>query len=370
MPIYTISAPDGKTYDIEGPPNASRADVIAAVLRKVPSAGSPPAPPKREGFGGAFSRSFKQQASTLGLADEVAAWQQDPTEQNRAKLLEAANAQDPQGKQGIPEFLGNLLGGSAGFMAAPTGAATATALTGVGAPAAPFVGAGVGASQYTIQNLVRQAEEGKDPSLTKAVVAAVPQQALDTVGGKVFAPLLKAMPFTKNLLFKGADEAAGRTEAVLADALKKGAMQQIGGGVVRGVGKGVAFEVPQEIAQQALERWNAGLSLTDDEAREEYKQAAIGALVLGGGIGGVSGGIGAAGERVDALKAERAAQAGIGGLEPGEEAPPVGPAGPNINQPTQTAYNAAFNKAIAEGKSSVEANVIARTAVFAEEPVP
>lgn len=39
MPTYQITAPDGKTYRIEGPPGASQQDVIAAVLRSNPTAG-------------------------------------------------------------------------------------------------------------------------------------------------------------------------------------------------------------------------------------------------------------------------------------------------------------------------------------------
>ena len=41
MPIYSISAPDGKTYQIEGPAGASQEQVQAEVLRQNPNAGSP-----------------------------------------------------------------------------------------------------------------------------------------------------------------------------------------------------------------------------------------------------------------------------------------------------------------------------------------
>ena len=43
MPIYSISAPDGKTYQIEGPAGASQEQVQAEVLRQNPTAGMPPA---------------------------------------------------------------------------------------------------------------------------------------------------------------------------------------------------------------------------------------------------------------------------------------------------------------------------------------
>ena len=59
MPIYEITAPDGKTYEIEGPPGASRQDVIKAIIARNPSAGQPPAPPK-EGDHGCFDRRRKE----------------------------------------------------------------------------------------------------------------------------------------------------------------------------------------------------------------------------------------------------------------------------------------------------------------------
>ena len=49
MPTYEITAPDGKTYEIEGPAGATKQQVIAAVLAKNPAAGSPPS--KERTFG-------------------------------------------------------------------------------------------------------------------------------------------------------------------------------------------------------------------------------------------------------------------------------------------------------------------------------
>lgn len=49
MPIYSIVAPNGRTYSIEGPDGATQADVIAEILRRDPSAGTPaPAPAPKE----------------------------------------------------------------------------------------------------------------------------------------------------------------------------------------------------------------------------------------------------------------------------------------------------------------------------------
>jgi len=52
MTKYTIPAPDGKTYTVDGPEGASKDEVIAEVLRQNPAAGKPPvtepAPPKND----------------------------------------------------------------------------------------------------------------------------------------------------------------------------------------------------------------------------------------------------------------------------------------------------------------------------------
>jgi hypothetical protein len=45
---------------------------------------------------------------------------------------------------------------------------------------------------------------------------------------------------------------------------------------------GAAFEVPQEIAQQMLERWQSDQPLTGEDAAQEYLEAGVGALALGG----------------------------------------------------------------------------------------
>ena len=105
-----------------------------------------------------------------------------------------------------------------------------------------------------------------------------------------FGKIARVFPFMEPLLGKLGGKAAKEAGEVLADAAESGTIKFVKG-VATGVGNGVRFEVPQEVAQQGLERWQAGLSLTDEDARHEYGQAAIGALVLGGGLGAVEGGI-------------------------------------------------------------------------------
>ena len=59
MPTYEIAAPDGKTYEIDGPAGATKEQVIAAVIAKNPAAGQPPSAPSKE-------RTFGEAAKDIG----------------------------------------------------------------------------------------------------------------------------------------------------------------------------------------------------------------------------------------------------------------------------------------------------------------
>lgn len=264
------------------------------------------------GFFGSLFESAKQFPA---IADEAAAFYADPSEQNRRALIKAGESKYRQvgfGEGENWEAFKQLLGGSIGQQLAPIAAGlAATPLT---SPIGGLVaGSAVSGAQYTSQNLLRQAQEqeaaiakGKKPeetSLGKAILAATGQSALDLAGGKVFSGVAKAFPFMRPLLGKVGGKAASEAEAVLADAAEKGTIK-FAKGIATGVGKGVAFEIPQEVAQQGLERWQAGKPLLDEEAKSEYGQAALGALLLGGALGGVEGGIST---RAKAAPAEEAA---------------------------------------------------------------
>lgn len=255
--------------------------------------------PQKEEAG--FWGSLIEGAQTLGIADEATAFAADPSEKNRRALIKAGESKYRSvgfGEGNNWEAFKQLLGGSIGQLAAPVAAGLA------GSVATPIAGlaaaSATSGTQYTSQNLLRQAQEqeaaiaaGKKPedtSVGKAILAATGQTALDLAGGKVFSSVAKAFPFMRPLLGKAGGKAAQNAGEVLADAAEKGTLK-FAKGVATGVGKGVAFEIPQEVAQQGLERWQAGKSLTDKEAQSEYGQAAIGALLLGGGLGGVSGAI-------------------------------------------------------------------------------
>ena len=276
------------------------------------------AAPQKEAAG--FLGSLIENAQTLGIADEAAAFADNPSDENRRALIKAGESKYRQvgfGEGENWEAFKQLLGSSLGQLAAPVAAGLAAApfTSPLGGLAAASATQG---AQYTSQNLLRQAQEqeeaiakGKKPeetSLGKAVLAATGQTAIDLAGGRVFSGIAKAFPFMKPLLGQAGGRAAEEAGEVLADAAANGTIK-FAKGVATGVGKGVAFEVPTEIAQQGLERWQAGLSLSDEEAQSEYGQAALGALLLGGGFGGVSGALSARGE---AAQTEAGVEAEVG----------------------------------------------------------
>jgi len=291
MPVYKIRGPDGKLYRYRvDEKDANPEDVLDSFNQQyaLRSALSTMSGPKEEA---GFFGSFKDAVTTLGLTDEAAAYAANPTEENRQAFLKAAESKYKSvggfGKGENWEAFKELLGGSLGALVAPLGAGVVGGIPG-------FVGAS--GAQYGIQNLRRQAEEQQaaaeageavpELSLGKAAAAATGQAALDVVPGALILRGLSKFPVAQRLMADGT--VSKRAADVLADAFANKNLS-MKGNIAKGVGLGVAFEVPQEIAQQALERWQAGLSLTDDEAKEEFKQAAIGAAVLGGGFGAIGG---------------------------------------------------------------------------------
>jgi hypothetical protein len=294
-----VRLPDG-TVIANVPDGTTKAQLIAKleangydVSKLTPQTQAPAEPKEYAGFGGAYADAVK----TLTYSDEALAWQNNPTKENRDKLLTAAKSTYKTvgfGEGHNFEAFLEALGGSLGSITAPAAAATVGSFvsTPIGGVAA---GLATNTAQYTTQNLLRQAQQQEQneqegvstaaPSLGKAVAAGTAQATLDLAGEKILSPLFSAFPIVRNLVASGGGkEGAAATEA-LADSVSKGTLKPYKDGIWRGVGKGVAVEVPQEIAQQALERWSAGLPLTGPEAKEEYKQAAIGAVALGGPMG-------------------------------------------------------------------------------------
>lgn len=170
------------------------------------------------------------------------------------------------------------LGGSVPYMAAPAAAGIAALAAPVSAPAAAALGAagafGASAAQFTGTNIARQMDTGKsleETSGAAAFGAAVPQALLDTAAmalmpgiGKLFGSV--GTKLTTEQAKAIASQTLGKT---LADYSAK-------------TGMAMGREGFTEATQQALERLQAGLSITDPEARKEYIDSFIGGAALAG----------------------------------------------------------------------------------------
>jgi len=248
-----------------------------------------------------FVESFKEAATTLKAAPAAAKFAAAETPEEKAAARKALLAQaggeefdttafaDIKDLPSALDWAKQVAGSSAGALVAPAAAALATG---------PVGGAAALGTQYTTENLIRQAREqeraiaegraAEETAVGRAVVGAAGQTALDVVGFKFFQPLFKSFPLVGKIFGESGEKGVSEAGSKLAQAIENKSLT-FKGGIARGVAKGVAFEIPQEIAQTALERWQAGLSLTDPEARSEYLEAGAGAVLLGGGLGGASG---------------------------------------------------------------------------------
>lgn len=299
MPTYTVTAPNGSSYTVTAPEGATEQQVLAYVQRHVAES------EKQVGFFGAA----KEAALTLprkGL--EAAEFAFGTSPETREALIKAGtpegqytNFADINDVGSFVDWAKQTAGSTVGYMTAPAVAAgAAMALPEVlgGAALAGTVGTGVLGAQYLTDNLSRQAEtqqaaieRGEAPeetSLGEAALAAAGQTTLDVVGLKFFKPVFKAFPAVGKLLGTEGEEVSAQTVKDLVEGYKANKFT-VKNGIVTGMAKGAAFEIPQEIAQQALERWQAGLSLTDKDAQDEFVAVAAGAALGGSVLGSVTG---------------------------------------------------------------------------------
>jgi hypothetical protein len=170
---------------------------------------------------------------------------------------------------------GGLSGAAAGSLAGPVG----TVVGGIGGAFLPSL-----VQQYG-GNIQRQAaaqqDEGKPLDINRGVAAgtAVPQAALDVVGTLI--------PLGGNIVSKILGPAAGK---LIGGGGSKLAEERLLTTVLKGTATGALAEIPTEVTQQMLERAQAGLALTNDDALKEYGETAFAVSLLGpiGIIGRVS----------------------------------------------------------------------------------
>jgi hypothetical protein len=269
-------------------------------------------PKKQEGVSGSFKKGAEQLISTgrtaleslTGSPEEaaLAAQKRQADIESRygegASLEKVKQAYADKGILGAGKELVSQIPKAIAEQGANLGSTVASGLAGAAAGSVvPGVGTVLGgiagvAMPTLIQsyggNIQRQAqaqqEKGQELDINrgKAAAYAVPMAALDVastfipLGGKVAGKVLG--PAVERLLTAGEGAAAEK----LARETFLPSIKQLGlGTAVKGTATGAAAEIPTEVAQQMLERANAGLSLTDADALKEYGETAFDVSLLG-----------------------------------------------------------------------------------------
>lgn len=322
MPKYQVDVPGSGTFEVESPTDLTDAQAYQAVMGQIRNT---PAP--KGGIMGALGLGAKSltgsqltgikglfgdasQAAQAGIARQEELGQQyvAPTSLEAVKkayaekgLLSAAGeviSQVPKAiAQQAPQLAETFAGARMGAMVAgPWGAVAGAAIPNL--------------VQFFGTNLERQAQEqiksGQPVNVEagKAALAAVPQTAVDLVETR----LLFGSKFLSSAL--------GISEKSLAkmstEAVEKQAQEKLLPLILKGTAKGVTTQIPSEIAQQMLERAQAGLPLTTPDAVTEYGDTAYQVGLLGPlGIAGRVGTRGAARDELSKREGVAAAEAAI-----------------------------------------------------------
>jgi GNAT superfamily N-acetyltransferase len=281
---YSIRLPDGtlvRNIPDELSPEEAKARIIKAYPQYAPESGDVFVPALKSGFSGVQEAGYAL-AGRTGLMDEAAAQkaieEEQAYQQRVFKPTEEGFLEAP-----VTKTL-ELLGQSLPFMALPVAAAGATLalpFTGAAATVAGLGAAGLASgAQFTGTNLLRQMEptddapQGKsigETDLGNAALAAVPQAALDVLS-------LRMMPFIRGVFGQvGKDLSEEAARRIASKNLK-----DVAADYALATGKTMTVEGLTEAAQQSLERLQAGLTMTDEAARDEYLESFIGGAVLGG----------------------------------------------------------------------------------------
>ena len=249
------------------------------------------------GFTGALSAGTERlKGDIAALAGRVGITNTDEAEAYKAHKERLAEKKFKPTEEGWSEApwmkFKETLGGSLPYTAAPLAAGAAALALPATVAAAPVLGGlttlgtaiGVGGAglaslgQFTGSNISRQMQENPnmklgETNLGAAAAAAIPQAALDVVSmamipgiGKIFG-------------------AAGKeiTPEIARRIAEQGILKTAGYYGTEGV-KLAGKEGATEAGQQVLERLQAGLNITDEQARSEYFDSFLGGAVLGGAL--------------------------------------------------------------------------------------
>lgn len=236
-----------------------------------------------------------EEAAKAGLARsrDISARYEDATDLEKVKRLYEERGILPAAGEAISQIPGAIAEQGANIASLAASGRLGSVLGKPFGAKGQLIGGALGAltsgtTQALGQNVERQAaeqEKAGEPisiDMRKAVGTAIPSGALDVAGtfipfgGKIVSKLT-GIP-AEALLGRSAAQVAKLAEERLAVTLSKG------------LATGALAEIPTEIAQQMLERYQAGLSLTDASALKEYGETAyqVGLLAPLGALGRVS----------------------------------------------------------------------------------
>jgi translation initiation factor 2B subunit (eIF-2B alpha/beta/delta family) len=305
---YSIQLPDGTTV-ANIPDNIPFDEAKKDILKRRPDlAGPSETAGVGEALKGALKRGLSTQATGIGAllnADKEAALglqrAEDITEKPATSLEAVKRAYEQQGifggaKEALSQIPGAIaeqvpyigemaagarLGAMAGSVVAP-GVGTV-----IGGTLGAFAPAALSAFGSNVERQAAEKQQAGQPiqgiETGKAALAAVPQAAID-VG-------VQRLVFGKELIGKvlGRDLTSASEKATAAAAKKANALagESIKRTLATGTAQGALAEIPGEISQQMLERWQAGKDLFDEDAQKEYADTAysVGLLAPLGAVG-------------------------------------------------------------------------------------
>ena len=304
MPIAKFQLPDGRVARFQVPDGTTpqQAEQLMAqyFTQQQPPADQPERTPGilESGVGGAkkLGSSIRtaiespfgaEKAAQAGLTRARALEEETPS------VLSLDKVKEKYAKDGVLSAAGEVLSQAPGFIMEQLpqlGAAFTGGRLGAiaGAPLGPYgaIGGGiVGAlSPLALQaygaGAERRAAEGLPQDPGKTALSAAGQAGMEyasmviPLGGKLMSRIL------------GIAEKEG-AQALVSPAARKLAEERLAVSIAKGSAKGLLAEIPTEVGQQVLDRWQANQPLLDDNALKEYSEAAYGASLFGGPFGGV-----------------------------------------------------------------------------------
>ena len=315
MPV--VEMPNGDL--VQFPDDTPKAEIGQFIESKFPGVFDP-SPQRRSTVGEEFRRGLRTSAGGIRTAVEtsLAELRGDEVAQREAALAGLERSQDMAEDYGVPPSLAALRaahtegglpaaieeGVSIPFRAtAQQSGPIATMVAGAraGATLMPVpqlkVAAGLAGGfaaltpQFLGFNIDRQVEEQLDQGVAPedieldydlALNAALAQGAIESVG--------QAFVLGKGLVRSIVGGNKGRAfSATDTRRLVQASERSVLGAATRAGVRGAVVEVPVEVAQQVIERYQAGMDVTSEEALAEYGEAAFLAATVGSTIGGVGG---------------------------------------------------------------------------------